>query len=225
MKKILLLFTCLILLVGCGKESDSEKFKEEYESLNGQTTSSGNSYLNVTIDKNNVIKYASIEEIIDIIDNKTGVIYLGYPECPWCRNIVSPLLEAADSTSIDTIYYLNMHDIRDKKSLDSDGNVITEEEGNDKYKDLLNSLDSILEEYILTDSNGNEVKTGEKRIYVPLVVFVKDGEIVGYHANTVESQTDPYTPLTEEEKEELINIYKENIKLITSDSCDNEGRC
>ena len=107
------------------------------KSLNGTTSVSDKEYLEVYVDKNNVMKYTSIDKMIDIIKNGTGVIYLGYPECPWCRNAVSALLEASDSTSIDTIYYLNMKDVRDRLALDSDGNIITEKR---ELKDMMNYL-------------------------------------------------------------------------------------
>ena len=84
------------------------------KSLNGTTSVSDKEYLEVDVDKNNVMKYTSIDKIIDIIKNGTGVIYLGYPECPWCRNAVPALLEVSESTSIDTIYYLNMKDVKDR---------------------------------------------------------------------------------------------------------------
>ena len=110
-------------------------------------------------------------------------------------------------------------------TLDNDGNIVTEVEGAKGYTDLLNALDTILDDYVISDEDGNEVKTGEKRIYVPLVIFVRDGEIVDYHADTVSSQTDPYVALTNEEKNELINIYKEKINKITSNTCTDQGRC
>lgn len=226
MKKFLLvLIGALVLLVGCGKETDGEKFKKEYESLNGETTSSGKEYLSVEIDENNPVKYVTIKELIDIIKHGTGVIYLGYPECPWCRNAVPILLDAVDSTSTENIYYLNMYDVRDKLSLDDDGNIVTEIEGDDSYQDLLNALEPILDDYILTDDSGVEINTGEKRIYVPLVIFVRDGEIIDYHADTVSTQDDPYVSLTDEEKNELTTIYKEKINKITGNVCTEEGRC
>ncbi len=106
------------------------------KSLNGTTSVSDKEYLEVDVDKNNVMKYTS-DKIIDIIKNGTGVIYLGYPECPWCGNAVPALLEASESTSIDTIYYLNRKDVRDRLALDFDGNIITEKEG---LRDMMNYL-------------------------------------------------------------------------------------
>ena len=45
------------------------------------------------------------EEIFDILDG-TGIIYFGFPECPWCRNAVPVLLDAAEEVGIEKIYYI-----------------------------------------------------------------------------------------------------------------------
>lgn len=226
MKRVLLMvFAVLLLLVGCGKETDGMKFKTEYEGFNGEETASGKKYIDVNIDKDNIMKYSTIEEIIDIIEEGTGVIYLGYPQCPWCRNAVPALLEAADSTSLEEIYYLDMYDVRDRLAVSDDGEIIIEVQGNEKYKELLKVLDSVIDDYIIKDKDGNDVNTGEKRIYVPIVIFVKNGEIISTHANTVSSQVDPYVNLTSEESSELINIYKEKIMEVVGGTCSMEGKC
>ena len=223
-KKILLLIVvlCVFSLLGCSKKDDyASKFKEEYESYNGKQTSSGKDYLKVEIPEENVIVYSSISEVLDIIKNKSGVIYFGFPTCPWCRNMVVPLLEAADSTSLDKIYYLNMYEERDTIKY-VDGEFITEKEASEGYYDLVNALSSILDDYIVKDSDGIEHNTSKKRIYVPLVVFIKDGEIVDYHANTVDSQVDPYVKLNDEEHESLYNIYLNGIHKVLDDVCDSK---
>ncbi len=226
MKKVILLLCCfLFLLTGCFWEKDAVKFKKEYEKYNGEVSKSGKKYLDVNIDKKNIIKYATIEEINEIIKTGTGVIYFGYPECPWCRNAVPCLLEAASSTSLDKIYYLNMYDVRDVLSVDEEGKVVTDVEAKEGYKELLDNLSSILDDYIIRDKDGNEVNTGEKRLYVPTVVFILEGEIIDYYVDTLPSQTDPYISLTEEEKNELINIYKEKIVKVLDDTCTIEEKC
>ena len=88
-------------------------------------------------------------------------------------------------------------------------------EGTEEYYELVEKLDSVLGEYEgLNDSSI-------KRLYFPTVVFVKDGEIVGSHIGTVDSQTDPSIALTDEQYEELKSLLAKNMtKLI---SCD--GAC
>ena len=203
-----------------GIKVDSNKFKEEYESLNGKTFYQNYKYKDVTIPEDNPIKYSDYKEIIDIVKNGSGVIYLGYPECPWCRSMVSVLMEVANNTNISTIYYLNMHDVRDEYELSDNNEVKLVREGQEGYQELLEALDEILLDYTLKDSDGVEYSVGEKRIYVPIVIFVHDGTIVDYHMDTVETQTNPMDELTEEEHDELYDIYVSGIHKVLDDLCD-----
>ena len=74
------------------------------------------------------------------------------------------------------------------------------------------------------DKDGNDIDTGEKRLYAPLVVFVKNGKIVGSHEGTVPTHIEGN--LSTEEREELYNIYKKNIDdIYKSNYCDKESEC
>lgn len=202
---------------------DALNFEKEYEKLNNRVNSNNNKvYPIVDISSDNPIKYSSYDEIFQILESGTGVIYLGFPECPWCRNLVPVLLSAAKEVELDTLYYLNISEDRDLLLLDENKDIITEKEGNKKYFELVSKLDQILDEYILTANDGSEVKTGEKRIYLPLVIFVKNGEIVGYHDGTVESQEDPYVALTDRENEELLLSLIELMGKVSPSVCDDK---
>lgn len=217
---IALVIAILLFLLNNKGMSDGERFKQEYEELN-------DSHLEVSIDSDNMIKYIGLEEAIDIIKNDTGVIYFGYPSCPWCRNAVPVLLDAASSTSLDTIYYVNAYNIRDVKELDDDGNIVTTNEGDRLYDDLLKVLDDILDPYTLTLDNGEVIDLGEKRLYVPMVLFVKDGEVVSYHLSTVDSQEDPSISLNDSQRDELYNIYLDGINNVVGGICNvqESGSC
>lgn len=216
---IALVIAILFFLLNNKGMSDGERFKQEYEELN-------DSHLEVNIDSDNMIKYIGLEEAIDIIKNDTGVIYFGYPSCPWCRNAVPVLLDAASSTSLDTIYYVNAYNIRDVKEID-DGNIVTTNEGDRLYDDLLEVLDDILDPYTLTLDNGEVIDLGEKRLYVPMVLFVKDGEVVSYHLSTVDSQEDPSISLNDSQRDELYNIYLDGINNVVGGVCNvqESGSC
>lgn len=217
---IALVIAILFFLLNNKGMSDGERFKQEYEELN-------DSHLEVKIDSDNMIKYIGLEEAIDIIKNDTGVIYFGYPSCPWCRNAVPVLLDAASSTSLDTIYYVNAYNIRDVKEIDDDGNIVTINEGDRLYDDLLEVLDDILDPYTLTLDNGEVIDLGEKRLYVPMVLFVKDGEVVSYHLSTVDSQEDPSISLNDSQRDELYNIYLDGINNVVGGVCNvqESGSC
>lgn len=184
MKKFLSILSCLVLLViitGCGSNKNNDdalKFKNEYEALN-------NSSVKMDISESNPIKYATFDEIVEVLTKGTGVVYFGFPGCPWCRNVIPVLFDVAKENNVDTIYYFNPREIRS--------------DGDDAYQKLITILNDYLEE------NDEGVKT----LYVPDVYFIKDGKIMGNHLSTVDSQNDPYTALTEEQTTELKNIYQE----------------
>lgn len=222
-KKIILIITLImILLIGLflyirnesTDKTDALKFKEEYESLNGKYDMKNRKYVGIKIDQNNPIKYAEYDEIIDILDNGTGIIYFGFPECPWCRNAVPVLLEAADELGIDTIYYYNALPIRDKKSLDEKGNIVVEEKGTKEYKKLVKLMYNELPVY--EGLNDDTIK----RLYFPTVVFVKEGKIMGLHVSTVPSQENPLKPLNRQQHNELKDIYSKYINDVYDILCD-----
>ena len=226
MKKIifsLLIIIGVVLITSCGKETDAVKFKKEYEGLNGvQIENTNYKYPSIEILKDNAVKYSTNEEILEVLNRGTGVIYFGYPTCPWCRNAVPVLLEAANEIGIENIYYLNMKDERDQIKVKEDGTLEVVNDGTKGYKKLLERLDNILLDYTLEDIHGNTISANEKRIYVPLVVFVRDGEIVGYHTDTVATHTNPFELLNEEQQNELMDIYINLMHKVVNDVCDSE---
>lgn len=189
------------------EKPDNLKFKEEYESLNDEVSNSGKKNIDVKIDEDNLMKYSSFKEIIDVLDEGTGIIYFGFPECPWCRNAVPVLIEAAKKNEIGQIYYFDASKIRDVKEL-KDGKVVTTKEGTKEYYQLVDKLKDVLGPY-----EGLEDES-IKRLYFPTMVFVMGGKVVGTHIGTVDSQKDPYKVLTKKEKEELLKIYENNIEKI-----------
>ena len=186
--------------------NDSLKFKEEYESLNGKDNGNGKNYLSVDIKSYNPISYSNYEEIFDILDKGTGVIYLGFPECPWCRNLVPVLVDSALEEKVSPIYYLNISGDRNTLSLTKKGKIKTEKEGTENYLKLVD----ILKDYLPVYDGLNDDSI--KRIYLPTVIFVKDGKVLGLE-ETLESYSkrvdgNPYLEMTDSEKEELSNIFK-----------------
>lgn len=193
---------------------DAIQFKEEYEALNGVTRENTDKiYTSMDLPTNNPMYYATYEEIYDVLEG-TGVIYLGYPECPWCRNLVPTLIESAKKVNIDKIYYMNMHDERNKLVLNDDGEIETEQKGSEGYNTLVEKIKDVLPVY--EGLNDDSIK----RIYVPFVIFVKDGEITDTHMGTLDSQENPYEELTSEQKTELKNILVDKMMKISDSACD-----
>lgn len=216
-KKIVILLLIVISLVGltaCSKKekSDALKFKEEYEKINNEKTSYGTINREVSISKDNPFIYKSAEEINEMIENKeTFAVYFGFATCPWCRSVIETLIETAKEKGLDTIYYVDVYDIRDQLKLDDNGSVVVDRKGSDAYYKLLENLDSILTDYTLTDSDNNSVTTGEKRIFAPNVVSIINGKASLLATGISEKQTDPYAELTPEIKKDTKDAF---IKVI-----------
>ena len=210
---IVAMLTCLFFILK--PETMSIRFKKEYESLNGKKSESGKKYLDVTIRNSNKVVYASYSKIFEVL-NASGVIYFGFPECPWCRNAVPVLLEAANEIGIDKIYYLNNKDDRDTKVL-KNNKIVTEKEGSSNYNKLIKKLGDNASIY--ESLNDDSIK----RLYFPTVVVVKDGKIVDYIMGTVESQQNPYKALNSSQKKELKNKYIKAMRKVLA--CDNDNKC
>ena len=219
-KKIFVLFsliTCFFFLVGCEKNTlskEEKKFQEEYEQLNGQKTESGKTNLPLDLDEKTNVQYKTASEIVELLKTGTGVIYLGFPECPWCRNALPVLLDVLEE---QPFYYLNAKSIRDEKHLDAQGKIVVDQEGTKEYQEMLSLLNNYLPSY--TGLNNKDIK----RIYFPTVIFVKDGNILEVHTGTVESQKDPYQKLTNQQEEELEMLYENALIQLNSEVCDRNG--
>lgn len=192
------------------------RFKEEYEKLNGvYNEKTNNYYLNVNILENNNVKYKNVNEIIDILKSGTGVIYFGFPECPWCRNLVPVLVNTLNEYTVP-FYYYNAYDIRDNKHLDENGNIVVDKEGTEEYYELVDVLKDYLGEY--SGLNDSSIK----RLYFPTIVFVKEGKILYTHIGTLDSQENPYIELSEEQQNELSNIISKYATKVYDVVCDDQ---
>ncbi len=167
---VLLIGLVLFFTLVSKKESDNVRFNKEYN--------------NVPVD--NVFVYKDADEIIKIMEHGTGVIYLGFPECPWCNAYVKYLNEVAKDEGIDQIYYYNI--LEDRKN------------NTDNYQKIV----SLLGDNLQYNEEGN------RYIYVPNVSFHIKGNIIG---NDYETSLDtngfenPKDYWTEEEIKELkINL-------------------
>lgn len=196
----------------------SKKFKTEYESINNTNNSSDVPYLNVSIPEASKVIYKDSKEILDTLNNDTGLVYFGYNTCPWCRSMVETLVEVANEKNIN-LYYFDIKDIRSSYKVENK-KLIKTKEGSEEYYKILEKLDSNLSEYKISDTKTKkEYDTKEKRLYAPTVIAIKKGEVISFHEGTVTSQENAQNGLNDEQKQELRKIYKDMIDNIKNDNC------
>lgn len=196
-------------IVRDNKITDDEKnFVVEYEKFNGKSSmTSGMKYMEVKIPEKNGVEYINGEKVIEMLSEGTGIIYFGFPECPWCRNMIVPLLEVTTEEE-EKVYYYNAYSIRDDKDIDENGNIVTYKEGTETYYKILELLGDKAEIY--EGLNDESIK----RLYFPTVVFIKNGEVVDMHVSTVSSQKDPSKKLNDKQIKELKEIYIKGINTM-----------
>ena len=142
------------------------------------------------VSRNNVFVYTDIDTVLKIFKEGTGVVYFGFPICPWCQGVTPLLNKAAHNTGVKKIYYYNP--------------IETRGENTPKYKELV----GYLKDYLSEDDEGN------KRLFVPDTYVVKNGKIVGQANEMAKENDDVKTYFTKEKKKELIKVYEDIMKKL-----------
>ena len=185
MKKLVaLVLTFLLILTGCSTVSVT-KVKDDTKTDAIRFSSEYN-----TVKKDNVYKYSTYSNVMDTLENKTGIIYLGFASCALWKEITPVLNEVAKEKDIKEVLYYNFKDMRDNNTTE--------------YQELADKLS----DYIKTDDEGN------KRIQAPTVIFVNKGNIVAVYIGTINSDSEEI--MTDEEKNTLKQNFESLVdKMIT----------
>ena len=179
---LLLIASLVVYFVFIKKDNNTDniKFSKEYTSVS----------------KDNIFVYRSKDEIINILEHGTGIVYLGYPECPWCMAYVPLLNEIAKNEGIEKIYYYNIREDRKNNT------------------EFYQKVVSILNDYLNYDEEG------KKRIFVPNVTFVKEGKIIfNDNETSLISEGTPSEYWTEEKKTLFNEKFRKNINELLDDVC------
>jgi hypothetical protein len=137
------------------------------------------------LDNNNIYIYKSADEIANILNNGTGVIFFCIKENKWCQYYAKYLNNVSVANGINKIYYLN---IKQDRNYNTNG-----------YRKIVEKL----KDYLPTDDEGN------KKILTPNVIFVKNGNIIGFNNDTAGIISN-ITP-TEYWSDDVISIFKMEI--------------
>jgi thiol-disulfide isomerase/thioredoxin len=140
-------------------------------------------------DQEHVYRLSTYDEVVSALTVAEGVnvVLFGFKTCPYCQLTMPLINQAALATGIEAIYYLDIKDIRDQKTAE--------------YLLLVGYLDSKVEDL--------DVRDGQKRLTVPDLYVIKDGEILSHRIATFKTETGYLLDLTDQEKEDLLNIYKQ----------------
>lgn len=188
-KNIIIIGVVVLLVLIAGLFAFLNRDKKEEVNVNPDAKKFASEYETVTED--NPFVYKTADEIIKIMKNGTGVVYLGYPECPWCMAYVKYLNEVANDVGIQKIYYCNTKKLK--------------EESMDKYYEIRDMLHGNLQ---YTDE-------GEEWIFVPNVSFHISGEIIGNDYETSKDTHNLKDPKEYWTKDEVNDLKKKLTNYMT----------
>lgn len=154
--------------------SDAVKFASEYP-----------------VSEDNVFVYRTLDEVNKILKNGTGIIFLGFPECPWCRGYAPIINEMAKKEGLEKVYYFNIKKDREDNST------------------LYQETVKLLGDNLRYDDEGN------RRIYAPSLIAVKNGKIVGFDDTRYWNNKSYETPEDFWNNEDLTSMKEKLVKMIT----------
>lgn len=125
------------------KQDDNVRFAQEY-----------------SINKDNPFVYSYGTEIVDILKNKSGIIYLGFSSNDWCKYYVKYLYDVLKENDVKKVYYYD---------------ILKDRAKNTKY---YVELETLLSDYLYELDNGNI------HVLTPALIFVKDGNIIYFDDET-----------------------------------------
>lgn len=182
MKKMIIISICLCYILGCSSPSKSNEKNYCDESTNSCTLDNDAN----SVQSTHPFISITMQKAIQLFkEKKKGVIYFGYPDCPWCQE-AQPILEDVSKEFPIDVYYVRTRDNNKEK-------LYTEDEKK--------AIIPYLKNYLKEDDQGI------LQLYVPLVISIKDGEILQGHLGTVEDHDAHESKLTESQKKEVKDIY------------------
>ena len=174
---IILIFILLGILIFLGtrdysketEDKDSKRFDNDYS----------------MVSSDNVFKYSSDEEILNILSSGQGIIFMGFKENKWANYYASMLNTAAKTANINTIYYYDFLADREKKSVN--------------YTKIVN----FIKEYLKRDDMG------DVNLTAPSLIVIKDHVVIFYDDETSITNSDvkPEKYWIDEIKDNKINQF------------------
>ncbi len=167
MKKVVLFLVIIFYITGCSvkkieEQKDNEKFAIEYN-----------------IEEENPFHYSTIEEVISLLTDGSGIIFLGNSDGEWSRLCVKILNEAFIKTKVENVSYLNFKTSKDNEPK--------------KHKKLVKQIMSQLSK--------------EEKLQTPALFFVRNGKIESYSLDYEEITKENKEGYTEKEHKKLRTKY------------------
>lgn len=206
MKKLLSL--CLVLVLSGCTPSPAQSTPT--------STTSSNTGCDITVECDVVGEKADMSAYKDFMDSdhvfneitmaqgnellqseKTFVLYYGFSTCPWCIEVLPILNDVAKKNGM-AVEYVNV------RPGGTDSTFDIRVDTNPDYVKLV----ELTNDYLTVNDEG------VKRLFVPFVFFIKDGEIVASHQDTFPEHNAHERKMTADEVNRLTAIYDDGFKAL-----------
>lgn len=138
-------------------------------------------------------KPMSFEEAIAFFEDKqSGLLYFGFPNCPWCQEVIPIVHELASQADVP-VHYIQT---RDEKGI----RLYTDSQRDD--------MAPYLNGFIRNNAKG------EPTLYVPLVLAIENGQVIKGHQGSVSGHNAHEEELTSTQKQELQEDLKELVNIV-----------
>ena len=124
--------------------TDAERFSKEY----------------TIIDTDNPFIYVNSNQVLNILNNETGIILVGFSSNAWMQEYVRELYPILKENNITKVYYYDVIEDRTKKTKN------------------FRQIEDLLSKYLKITDMGAEY------LFTPALIFVKDGKIINYDDET-----------------------------------------
>ena len=124
--------------------TDAERFSKEY----------------TAIDTDNPFVYVNSNRVLNILNNETGIILVGFSSNAWMQEYFRELYPILKENNITKVYYYDVIEDRTKKTKN------------------FRQIEDLLSKYLKITDMGSEY------LFTPALIFVKDGKIINYDDET-----------------------------------------
>lgn len=166
--------------------------------------------------------YVTMDEALQLVENPdfNGVLYFGFPGCPFCQSGVPVLFEAMQETGVPVFYVSRRHDLRVDDWIDLDEQMA-------RWIDAQFELSWIYtspgEDYTDEEVENFVPEPTRPNIFVPFVMHVRNGVVVDAHRGTFEGhermedvEGRPTYPFTDEQHATLLATYVRILSGVTN---------
>ena len=193
---VYILILCSLLITGCGAGSDNKEKESAADVFAERFPKADLSDYDALKDYDKELKFVDVT-VLDVAklmeEKECFAVFASFAKCPWCNLVVSSLNDAAIEEDVTVLY------IDTRKNPEWNSNI--EIDDYDKFTELFGDR-------LELDSDGIP------HLYTPHVFFVKGGKLVADHQGAIPGIDNPNTVLSDDQKEELKNVYSECLKKI-----------